>query len=63
MDTSYLTQQVSTIIGQLNGLWQEIGVPSQDRSVREAEIFAALSATLQDQLRLVTVLVGIFSEI
>ena len=37
MDTSYLTSQVATIIGQLHGLFDEIGVPSHERESREAE--------------------------
>jgi len=38
MDTSYLTTQVSTIIGQLHGLFDEIGVPSHERESRESEV-------------------------
>ena len=38
MDTSYLAQQVNTIIGQLHGLFDEIGVPNHDREIREAEV-------------------------
>ena len=37
MDTSYLTTQVTTIIGQLHGLFDDIGVPSHERESREAE--------------------------
>lgn len=40
MDTSYLAQQVTTIIGQLHGLFDEIGVPSHERDSREAEVDA-----------------------
>ncbi|KAL6721562.1 Microtubule bundling protein [Lecanora helva] len=54
MDTSYLTTQVSTIIGQLHGLFDEIGVPNHEREARESELFTALSETLHNQLRLVT---------
>ncbi|KAH7361399.1 microtubule associated protein-domain-containing protein [Plectosphaerella cucumerina] len=54
MDSSYLSQQVSTIIGQLHGLFDEIGVPNHDREARESELFEALSKTLHDQVRLVT---------
>ncbi|KAF2276412.1 protein regulator of cytokinesis 1 [Westerdykella ornata] len=54
MDTSYLAQQVTTIIGQLHGLFDEIGVPSHERDTREAELFSALSETLHSQLRQVT---------
>ncbi|KAK8090298.1 microtubule associated protein [Apiospora hydei] len=63
MDPSYLSQQVNTIIGQLHGLFDEIGVPNHDRETREAEtpmlipttqLFAALSDTLQNQVRSVT---------
>jgi protein regulator of cytokinesis 1 len=39
MDTSYLAQQVTTIIGQLHGLFDEIGVPSHERDSREAEVW------------------------
>jgi len=38
MDTSYLAQQVTTIIGQLHGLYDEIGVPNHERDSREAEV-------------------------
>lgn len=38
MDTSYLSTQVSSIIGQLHGLFDEIGVPSHERDSREAEV-------------------------
>ncbi|KAL0931127.1 microtubule associated protein [Colletotrichum truncatum] len=55
MDTSYLSQQVNTIIGQLHGLFDEIGVPNHDREAREADLFEALSKALTDQVRLVTV--------
>ncbi|KAF1352887.1 hypothetical protein EJ07DRAFT_135332 [Lizonia empirigonia] len=54
MDTSYLAQQVTTIIGQLHGLFDEIGVPSHERDSREAELFSALSETLHGQLCTVT---------
>ena len=67
MDTSYLTSQVGTIIGQLHGLFDEIGVPSHERESREAEVslenalscivsdcpqlFNALSETLHNHVR------------
>ncbi|KAK4194145.1 microtubule associated protein-domain-containing protein [Triangularia verruculosa] len=54
MDTSYLAQQVNTIIGQLHGLFDEIGVSSHERESREAELFSALSEALNNQVRLVT---------
>ncbi|TPX09450.1 uncharacterized protein E0L32_009338 [Thyridium curvatum] len=54
MDTSYLSQQVNTIIGQLHGLFDEIGVPSHERETRESELFEALSEALHNQVRLVT---------
>ena len=38
MDTSYLSQQVNTIIGQLHGLFEDIGVEDHDREAREAEV-------------------------
>ncbi|KAI1131502.1 microtubule associated protein-domain-containing protein [Nemania abortiva] len=54
MDASYLSQQVNTIIGQLHGLFDEIGVPSHDRDHREEKLFAALSETLNNQVKVVT---------
>lgn len=54
MDASYLSQQVNTIIGQLHGLFDEIGVQPHDRDAREAELFSALSETLNNQVRQVT---------
>ncbi|KAI9683144.1 MAG: hypothetical protein M1829_005935 [Trizodia sp. TS-e1964] len=51
MDTSYLTSQVATIINQLHGLFDEIGVPGHERDSRESELFNALSDTLHNQLR------------
>ncbi|ETN42139.1 uncharacterized protein HMPREF1541_04080 [Cyphellophora europaea CBS 101466] len=53
MDTSYLTTQVNTIIGQLHTIWDEIGIPRNERESRETELFAALSDTLHNQLRVV----------
>lgn len=44
MDTSYLAQQVSTIINQLHGLFDEIGVPDHDREAREAEVPTAFGS-------------------
>ncbi|KAI5867940.1 microtubule associated protein-domain-containing protein [Durotheca rogersii] len=55
MDAGYLSQQVNTIIGQLHGLFDEIGVSNHDRESREAELFAALSETLNNQVKQVTV--------
>ncbi|KND91597.1 Anaphase spindle elongation protein 1 [Tolypocladium ophioglossoides CBS 100239] len=52
--TSYLAQQVNSSIGQLHGLFDEIGVPSHEREAREAELFTALSDGLNSQVRLVT---------
>ncbi|TQN64511.1 Anaphase spindle elongation protein 1 [Colletotrichum shisoi] len=54
MDTGYLSQQVNTIIGQLHGLFDEIGVPNHDREKREEHLFEALSKALTNQVRLVT---------
>ncbi|KAK7421826.1 Microtubule bundling protein [Neonectria magnoliae] len=54
MDTSYLAQQVNSSIGQLHGLFDEIGVPDHEREAREEELFAALSEALSSQVRLVT---------
>ncbi|PNS19312.1 Anaphase spindle elongation protein 1 [Sphaceloma murrayae] len=53
MDTSYLSQQVTTIINQLHGYFDEIGVANHERDQRESELFSALSETLHNQLKLV----------
>ena len=63
MDTSYLEKQVSTIINKLHELFDEIGVPSHDRDSRESELFAALSETLHNQLRLVTKYVALLRSV
>jgi protein regulator of cytokinesis 1 len=54
MDTSYLTQQVNNIVGQLHGLFDEMGVPSHERESREAELFSVLADTLTGHVRKVT---------
>ena len=38
MDSSYLSQQISTIIAQLHGLFDEIGVPGHERESRESNV-------------------------
>lgn len=38
MDTSYLTTQVTTIIGQLHGIFDEIGIPKNEREAKETEV-------------------------
>lgn len=38
MDTSYLTTQVNAIIGQLHGIFDDIGVPPHERETRETEV-------------------------
>ncbi|KAJ5159685.1 uncharacterized protein N7482_006689 [Penicillium canariense] len=53
VDTSYLTTQVNNIVEQLHGIFDEIGVPTHERDSREAELFSALSATLNSHLKLV----------
>ena len=42
MDTSYLSQQVTTIIERLHGFFDEIGVPTHERDSRESEVCADL---------------------
>ncbi len=49
MDTSYLEQQVSTIIGKLHELFDEIGVPSHERDTRESEVNAPAAEHCQTQ--------------
>jgi hypothetical protein len=39
MDASYLTTQVNTIVAQLHGVFDEIGVPSHEREARETEVY------------------------
>ncbi|KAH0417966.1 hypothetical protein KCU90_g12067, partial [Aureobasidium melanogenum] len=53
MDTGHLSHQVTTIIDQLHGFFDEIGLPTHERDERESELFAALSETLNNQLKLV----------
>ncbi len=62
MDTSYLTTQVTTIIGQLHSIFDEIGVPRNERESRETELFAALSETLHNHLRMVNQYVALYSS-
>lgn len=38
MDTSSLAQQVTNIIDQLHGLFDDIGVPNHERNARENEV-------------------------
>lgn len=47
MDTSYLSQQVNTVIGQLHGLFDEIGVSDNEREARETEVRAIRLVPLQ----------------
>ncbi|GLA45240.1 hypothetical protein AnigIFM63604_003680 [Aspergillus niger] len=53
VDTSYLTTQVNNIVTQLHGIFDDIGVPNHERESREAELFSALSETLNNHLKLV----------
>lgn len=54
MDTSQLAQQVTSIIGQLHTIFDEIGVPDHEREARESELFSSLSETLYNHLRQVS---------
>ncbi|KAJ5672131.1 hypothetical protein N7507_001258 [Penicillium longicatenatum] len=53
VDTSYLTTQVNNIVEQLHGIFDDIGVPAHERDTREAELFNALSESLNNHLKLV----------
>ncbi|KAF9892516.1 hypothetical protein FE257_001625 [Aspergillus nanangensis] len=53
VDTSYLTTQVNNIVSQLHGIFDDIGIPNHERDSREAELFSALSETLNNHLKLV----------
>lgn len=48
MDTGYLSQQVTTIINQLHGFFDEIGVPSHERDSRESEVSLRPDAAAAD---------------
>jgi len=48
MDTGYLAQQVATIISQLHTLFDEIGVPSHERDVRDSEVSLVIFRQRQD---------------
>jgi Ase1/PRC1/MAP65 family protein len=43
VDTSYLTTQVNTIVGQLHGIFDEIGIPRNERESRETEVYVTRS--------------------
>jgi protein regulator of cytokinesis 1 len=49
MDTSYLSQQVTTIIERLHGFFDEIGVPSHERDSRESEVRCAIDMGDRDK--------------
>ncbi|KAJ5648133.1 hypothetical protein N7490_004505 [Penicillium lividum] len=53
VDTSYLTTQVNNIVEQLHGIFDDIGVPAHERETREADLFNALSESLNNHLKLV----------
>ncbi|KAJ5943419.1 Microtubule-associated protein MAP65/Ase1/PRC1 [Penicillium verrucosum] len=53
VDTGYLTTQVNNIVAQLHGIYDEIGVPAREREAREADLFSALSETLNNHLKVV----------
>lgn len=46
MDTSYLTTQVTTIIGQLHGIFDEIGIPRNEREAKETEVNLPVNVAL-----------------
>jgi protein regulator of cytokinesis 1 len=55
MDTGYLTTQVTTIIGQLHSIFDEIGVPRNERDARETEVLEAqLVSVERERERLIT---------
>lgn len=49
MDTNSLIAQVSTIIGQLNGLFDEIGVPDHERESRELDVGVSINSMGLDE--------------
>lgn len=53
MDTSYLSQQVNSIIGQLHSLFDEIGVPGHERESREAEVCTVQCSTAHKRPQIV----------
>lgn len=54
IDTSYLTTQVTSIVGQLHGLFDEIGVPSHDRESREQEVSDIFRAVAEELMLIYT---------
>ncbi|KAL7268293.1 Microtubule bundling protein [Rhizina undulata] len=53
MDTknpSSLVEELTKVLENLNGLFDEIGLARYDREGREASVYAALNCTLQEQL-------------
>ena len=50
VDTSYLSQQVNSIINQLHGLFDDIGVSDNDRENRESEVSLPSRATMRARI-------------
>lgn len=63
MDTSYLAQQVNTIIGQLHGLFDEIGVPNHERDTRESEVSQSPSPRSKNDADTTVCLAQLFSAL
>ncbi len=48
MDTGYLTTQVTTIISQLHGIFDEIGIPRNEREAKETEVGLSCRSLTRD---------------
>jgi hypothetical protein len=49
-----LSDEIGNVIDTLHGLFEEIGLARYDREQRESGVYAAISAALNEQLRVVT---------
>ena len=59
MDTSYLSQQVTTIIERLHAFFDEIGVASHERDSRESEVQSTICVHIANlKLTGITALLG-----
>lgn len=63
MDTSYLAQQVNSSIGQLHGLFDEIGVPNHEREQREAEVSLLFIETVLFKLSFSNAILQLFDAL
>jgi len=48
-----LSDEIGNVVDTLHGLFEEIGLAQYDREQRESGVYAAISAALNEQLRVV----------